>query len=99
MKIFMVQGTLIGVFGAGIGMLGGVLLATNVESIVAFLESLFHVKFLAPDVYYISELPSDMQWTDVGLIGGVSFLLSVLATIYPAWRAAQVQPAEALRYE
>lgn len=99
MKIFMVQGTLIGVFGAGIGMLGGVLLASNVEAIVGFLESLFQVKFLAPDVYYISELPSDMKWADVGLIGGVSFVLSVLATIYPAWRAAQVQPAEALRYE
>lgn len=99
MKIFMVQGTLIGVFGAGIGMLGGALLATNVEAIVAFLESLFHVKFLAPDVYYISELPSDMKWSDVGLIGGVSFMLSVLATIYPARRAAKVQPAEALRYE
>lgn len=99
MKIFMVQGTLIGLFGAGIGMLGGVLLASNVEAIVAFLETLFQVKFLAPDVYYISELPSDMKWADVGLIGGVSFVLSVMATIYPAWRAAQVQPAEALRYE
>jgi lipoprotein-releasing system permease protein len=99
MKIFIVQGTLIGVFGAAIGMLGGVLLATNVEAIVSFLESIFQTKFLAPDIYYISELPSHMRWSDVGTIGGVSFLLSILATLYPAWRASQVQPAEALRYE
>lgn len=99
LKIFVIQGTVIGLFGALLGVLGGVAIALNVESIVAFLESLFQVKFLAPDVYYISELPSDMHWSDVGLIGCLAFLLSIAATLYPAWRASQVQPAEALRYE
>jgi lipoprotein-releasing system permease protein len=77
----------------------GVLLALNVETIVPFIEHLFHVEFLSADVYYISELPSDLQWSDVLRICGVSVILSLLATLYPAWRAARTQPAEALRYE
>ena len=99
MRIFVVLGTINGLIGTLLGMGGGVLLALNVEAIVGFLETVFGVKFLAPDVYYISDLPSDMQWRDVWLVGGLAFILSVLATLYPARRAAKLQPVEALRYE
>ncbi len=99
MRIFMVQGSVIGVIGTLLGAVGGVALALNVESIVPAIEALFEVKFLAPDVYYISDLPSDLNWPDVGRICGVALLLSLVATIYPAWRASRTQPAEALRYE
>ena len=99
MRVFVIQGTLIGLVGVLTGVVCGVSLALNVESIVGMLESLFHVRFLAPDVYYISELPSDLRWADVMFIGGVAFVLTVLATILPAIKAALVQPAEALRYE
>ncbi|MBA3582373.1 MAG: lipoprotein-releasing ABC transporter permease subunit [Gammaproteobacteria bacterium] len=99
MKVFMVQGVLIGLVGAVAGVIGGVILALNVERIVAFLEHLLQVQFLSPDVYYISKLPSQLYWGDVALIGCVAFVLSVIATLYPAWRASRIQPAEALRYE
>ena len=99
MLIFIVQGMLIGLIGTLLGMVGGVLLADNVETLVPAIEHLFNTKFLSPDVYYISEVPSDMRWSDVGLITLVAFLMSVAATIYPAWRASRTQPAEALRYE
>ncbi len=99
MKIFMVNGTIIGVFGTLIGAMFGVLVAANIENIVGSLEALFSVKFIDPNVYYISELPSDLRWPDVIWISSVSFGLSVVATLYPAWRASKVQPAEALRYE
>ena len=64
-----------------------------------FIEHLFHVRFLPKDIYVISELPSDLRWPDVYTIGGVSVVLSFLATLYPSWSAARVKPAEALRYE
>ena len=99
MKIFVIQGVVIGAFGITLGIIGGVWLASNVETIVPAIEELFHVKFLSPDIYYISEVPSDMHWGDVIVIGLVAFLFSLLATIYPALRAAKTQPAEALRYE
>ncbi|MEE9158420.1 MAG: lipoprotein-releasing ABC transporter permease subunit, partial [Gammaproteobacteria bacterium] len=99
MGIFMVQGTVIGLVGTILGVVGGVWLASNVETIVPSIEALFEVQFLSPDVYYISEVPSDMQWIDVVRISIVAFFLCLLATIYPAWRAARTQPAEALRYE
>ncbi|MEM7251469.1 MAG: lipoprotein-releasing ABC transporter permease subunit [Pseudomonadota bacterium] len=99
MRVFIVQGTVIGLVGTIAGAIGGVLLATNVESIVAGIESLFGTKFLAPDIYYISDVPSDMRWRDVGWILSVAFVMSILATIYPAWRASRTEPAEALRYE
>ncbi|TPW09955.1 MAG: lipoprotein-releasing system permease protein, partial [Halothiobacillaceae bacterium] len=99
MGIFMVQGTMIGVVGTVMGTVGGVLLALNVETIVPAIERLFHVEFLASDVYYISELPSDLRWPDVFKITVISFVLSIVATLYPAWRASRTQPAEALRYE
>jgi len=99
MGIFMVQGTAIGLIGTIVGMVAGVILPFNVESVVAGIESLFGIPFLDPDTYYISELPSDVHLADVLCIGGGAFLMSVLATLYPAWRAAKTQPAEALRYE
>jgi lipoprotein-releasing system permease protein len=95
----MIQGTLIGTIGIGLGIAGGIALALNVESIVPAIENFFRVKFLSPDIYYISELPSDLHWDDVFVIGAVAFLFCITATIYPAWRAARTQPAEALRYE
>ena len=97
--IFMIQGTLIGVVGTLLGLAGGIALASNVEIVVPFIENLFGIKFLAKDVYYISELPSELQLPDVVITAIVSFALSLLATIYPSWRAAQINPAEALRYE
>lgn len=99
MGIFVVQGTIIGVVGTLLGIGGGIWLALNVETIVPAIEELFQTQFLSPDVYYISDLPSDMQWRDVFRIGGVAFVLCLLATLYPAWRASRTQPAEALRYE
>ncbi len=99
MKIFIIQGTIIGLVGIILGVVGGVWLATNVETLVPVVEGFFQVKFLSPDVYYISDVPSDMHWQDVILISVVAFLFCILATIYPAWRASRTQPAEALRYE
>lgn len=99
MKIFMVQGTVIGVVGTVLGTILGVSLALNLDVVVPWLEGLFGIQFLDPGVYYISELPSDLHWDDVWLITGVSFLLGIVATVYPAWRASRTQPAEALRYE
>jgi lipoprotein-releasing system permease protein len=99
MVIFIVQGTIIGLMGTLLGVLGGVILALNVENIVPALESLLSTKFLSPDVYYISELPSDLHLQDVLHIAIAAFSLTIVATIYPAWRAARTQPAAALRYE
>jgi lipoprotein-releasing system permease protein len=99
MGIFMVLGAIIGVVGTVLGTAAGVLLALNVETIVPAIEKLFQVQFMAADVYYISDLPSKLVWSDVYAIAGMAFLLSLLATIYPAWQAAKVNPAEVLRYE
>jgi len=99
MGIFMVQGIVIGVIGTLIGAIGGITLALNVETVVPFLEHLFHTTFLAKNIYYISELPSQLRWSDVITIISVSLAMGFVATLYPAWRAAQTQPAEALRYE
>ena len=99
MAIFVVQGTLIGVVGLAAGVIGGVALALNVDVVVPALERLIGFNFLAKDVYYISELPSDLHWSDVWTISVVSFVLTILATLYPSWRASRTQPAEALRYE
>jgi lipoprotein-releasing system permease protein len=97
--IFMIQGTMIGVFGTVLGVASGVLLALNVDTAVLFIENLFGFKFFAKDVYQISDLPSELQWPDVVITAVASFALSLVATIYPAWRAAKVNPAAALRYE
>ncbi|TXI20118.1 MAG: lipoprotein-releasing ABC transporter permease subunit [Nitrosomonas sp.] len=99
MKIFIVQGTFIGVFGTLLGVTGGMLLAYNVGDVVAFIENIFNVQFLSREVYYISEIPTDPQMTDITAVAITSFVLSLLATIYPSYRASKVNPAEALRYE
>jgi lipoprotein-releasing system permease protein len=99
LAIFVIQGALIGVIGTLVGVAGGVALALNVDVVVPFIEQLFGIQFLDKSVYYISDLPSDLQRGDVVTIALVSLLLSLLATLYPSWRAAQVNPAEALRYE
>lgn len=99
MKIFMVQGALIGVIGTVLGAFFGILIALNIETIIPFIERLFQVQFLAKDVYYISDLPSDLVWSDVTTIVMTSFFLSLLATIYPSYKASKINPAEALRYE
>ncbi len=99
MAVFIIQGGVIGLMGVILGVLGGVSLAQNIDVVVPAIEQMLGMKFLAPDVYYISDLPSDMRWRDVWQIGGIALLLCLLATLYPAWRAARTQPAEALRYE
>lgn len=99
MQIFMVQGSLIGVVGTVLGVSGGILLALNVETVVPVIERALGLDLFPADVYFISELPSKLIWSDVAWIGGVALLLAFLATLYPSWRAARVQPAEALRYE
>ena len=99
MKIFMVQGTMVGVIGTIIGMITGAISGAYIGQAISAVESLFNFKFLAADVYYISDLPSELRLENVLVAGLFAFIVSILATIYPAWRAAQVQPAEALRYE
>jgi lipoprotein-releasing system permease protein len=99
MQIFMVQGAVIGVIGTLLGVAGGVALALNIETVVPALESALGFKFLSKDVYMIPDLPSQVEWPDVSVITVVSLLLSFIATLYPSWRAARVNPAEALRYE
>jgi lipoprotein-releasing system permease protein len=99
MTVFIIQGTLIGIIGtlAGLGL--GMLLALNVEQLVHALEALVGTTFLAPDVYFMSDLPAELRVGDLWRICGTAFVLTVLSTIYPAWRAARSQPAEALRHE
>ncbi len=99
MVVFIVQGALIGFIGLGLGVAGGVALALNVDVVVPFIERLLGTQFLSKEVYYISQLPSELQWSDVTTITGVAFVLALVATLYPSWRASRVNPAEALRYE
>jgi lipoprotein-releasing system permease protein len=99
MSIFIVQGALIGFIGTAIGVITGVLLALNIGTVVPFIERMLNVQFLDKSIYYISDLPSDLQQGDVMMIAGIALALALVATIYPAWKAARVNPAEALRYE
>jgi lipoprotein-releasing system permease protein len=98
LSIFVVQGTLIGVVGTIAGLIGGVLLASNIDVVVPFIER-FTGPVLNPEVYYIDQMPSDLRQSDVVKVGVMSFGLSLLATIYPAWRASRTDPASALAYE
>jgi lipoprotein-releasing system permease protein len=99
MGTFMVQGVVVGILGIAIGVFFGVLLAENLEAIAKWVEHTFGVVLLSPDVYYISDLPSALEWSDVGWISFLAFVFCLLATLYPAWRAARTEPAAALRYE
>lgn len=99
MTIFMIQGTVIGLTGTLLGVLGGVWLASNVEGFVQSIEQLLGIDFLPGNIYYISTLPSELEWRDVSVISVVAFLFSLLSTIYPARQASVTHPAEALRYE
>ncbi|MNJ76344.1 Lipoprotein-releasing system transmembrane protein LolE [compost metagenome] len=93
------QGSLIGISGTLIGIVLGVLGALNVSELVGWLERVTGQHIFSSDVYFISTLPSELRWEDVAIIAVAALSLSFLATLYPAWRAAQTQPAEALRYE
>lgn len=99
MQVFMVQGSLIGIIGTVAGVIGGITLTLNLERILGAIETVFNVKLLPEDVYYITGLPTDMQAPDIIVITLIALAMSFLATLYPAWRAARTQPAEALRYE
>lgn len=99
MTVFMVQGAVVGIVGVASGVILGLLLACNLDVIVPAIESLFGIQFLPKEVYFISSLPSDPRAEDIVPIALFSLILSLLATIYPSWRAAKTKPAEALRYE
>lgn len=99
LRIFVTQGCIIGVLGTLGGVILGVLLSLNLESIVGFMEATFGIKFLAADVYFISDLPADLRIADVVKISAIALVLALLSTLYPAWRGARTSPAEALRYE
>ena len=99
MQIFVVQGVVIGFVGTLIGVVTGILTALNIDTVVPFIERTFRFEILSREVYYISELPSDLHLADVTWVTLMSLVLSLVATLYPSWRAARVNPAEALRYE
>ncbi|MGG6461522.1 lipoprotein-releasing ABC transporter permease subunit [Solilutibacter silvestris] len=99
MRIFMVQGSLIGIIGTVIGVVGGILLTLNLEHILRLIERAFHVNLLPDDVYYITGLPIDLRASTIAIIAAVALAMAFLATLYPAWRASRTPPAEALRYE
>ena len=99
MKIFMIQGALIGIAGTAAGVAAGVLLALNIDVIIPFIEHALGIQFLSKDIYFISSLPSDLRWPDVFGIAGVAIGLAFLATLYPSFAASRVKPAQALRYE
>ncbi len=99
LRIFITQGSVIGIVGTAAGVLFGILLATNLETIVGSLESLFGIKFLAADVYFISDLPAELRIADVVRIAIIALALALVSTVYPAWVASKTAPAEALRYD
>lgn len=99
MAIFIIQGAIIGLIGTILGVVGGVLLSQHVTGLVNVLQHVFHVQFVSSSVYFVDYLPSELQWNDVWKISFFALGFSLLATLYPAWRASRTEPAEALRYE
>ncbi len=99
LRIFIIEGLVIGVLGTALGAISGLVLAFNLETVTGFVENLFGFKILSGDVYYIDKLPSQVNPLDVTLIVVTAILISLLATLYPAWRASKLDPAETLRYE
>jgi lipoprotein-releasing system permease protein len=99
LRIFVIQGSLIGIIGTALGVVGGIVLAANISSVVPFLEQIFGFNLFPADIYYITELPSDLRGGDVLNFALMSLGMSLLSTLYPAWRASKTHPAEALRYE
>jgi lipoprotein-releasing system permease protein len=99
MTVFIVQGALIGVIGTLLGVAGGLLLANHLDVIIPAIERLFGVEFLPKEIYFISALPSDPRASDIVPITFISLVLSLVATLYPSWRASRTRPAEALRYD
>jgi lipoprotein-releasing system permease protein len=99
MGVFVVQGSLIGIIGTALGVIGGIVLTLNLDHILHGIEAVLGVQLLPEDVYYITGLPTELRTTDVCVIAAVALAMALLATIYPAWRASRTPPAEALRYE
>jgi len=99
MAIFTIQGSLIGVLGILLGLAMGVLIALNTETLIHWLEAALHTRFMAPDVYFITDLPAELRSSDIVTVCGTAIVLCLISTLYPAWRGARTQPAEALRYE
>jgi lipoprotein-releasing system permease protein len=99
MRVFVVQGALVGAIGTMLGVVGGVLLALNVGAIVSAVESAFGFRVLSPEIYFLSSLPSDLRWADVWVTAVIALVLALVATLYPSWRASKVNPVDALRYD
>jgi lipoprotein-releasing system permease protein len=99
MSIFVVQGAWLGLLGVGLGMSFGALIAANIDLVMAGIEAISGFQVLPKGIYFIDRLPSDLRLPDVLQIGGIALVLSLLATLYPSWRASRLEPAEALRYE
>jgi lipoprotein-releasing system permease protein len=99
MTVFIVQGVIVGVIGLALGVAGGLALAWNLDVVIPALETVLGIELWNKQVYFISHLPAEVQWPDVIVIAGISFLLTLVATLYPSWRASRLNPAEALRYE
>lgn len=97
--IFIIQGLIIGIVGSVVGGILGVVASLNIDVIVPFFEQLFGFKFFPADIYYISSIPSDLHWEDVWLVSGLAFVMTLIATLYPAYKASKIEPAEALRYD
>jgi len=99
MWIFIFQGAMVGLVGTIMGLLGGIVLSLNATRWVDAIQQYFHVQFISSSVYFINFLPSRLEGSDLMLVGGFAFVLSLLATLYPAWRSFKLKPVEALRYE
>jgi lipoprotein-releasing system permease protein len=98
-RIFLIQGALIGIVGTFLGVTGGALLAYNIDTLVPAIERLFGIQFLPQEIYFISSLPSDPRVSDITVIAVTSLLMSLLATLYPSWRASRLEPAQVLRHD